>query len=490
MKNNKKIFLILALGMLLTAGPVFAREDAVKIVKDQEVTTKDLGVSDPGMLPGNPFYFLKEWGREVKRTFSFNVVKKAETQLQIVNERAAEIKKLKDLLPSGNKAFIKSLDNYQKSVDLLKERIESLTELSGSETDVFLDQLADSIIKQIKLFSEIKDSVGDKNKVKISELQEKITQIIADIPSKMETANDFKCRLEKVIKNQSDSSLKEIAISEILDRFNEKMSKEARSELLKIKENLLIKFQSRLRSEDFSRALSEIMNEMSGDPVGKIKILDEIKEMASDSEIKNKLSLVRQNILDEAVITKQIRLNEAKKMIEDATILLGDFQDSVSATSTPKSAIISSLFAKAKFNLEQAKQALELNNYGQAFGQASASSASASTGLNYISKFNLISGPCAQDDLNTLKEYYDEVVLKMRELGIDKETSPEAFDLFERSEKSIAKISDLAKKNTKADTLIPLLKDAKLVISKLDNILADMISSKNAVNSAPSEKDK
>ncbi|MHB9019421.1 MAG: DUF5667 domain-containing protein [Minisyncoccota bacterium] len=477
MKNIKLLFLILSLSLFL-GGNVFAQEDAVKIVKNQQITTKDLGVSDPGMLPGNPFYFLKEWSREVKTSLSFNSVKKAETQLQIVNERAAEIKKLKDLLPSSNKTFIKSLSNYEKSIDQLNEKIENLKGLSTSETNVFLNQLADSIIKQVKLFSEIKDTVGDKNKAKISELQEKITQIMADIPSKMETANDFKCRLEKVIENQSDNSLKEITISEILDRFNEKMSKEARLELLKIKENLLIKFQSRLQSEDFSLALSEIMSEVSVDSVGKIKILDEIKELVSDSDIKNKLNLVRQDILDEAVINKQIRSGEAEKMIEDADLLLNDFQESIGATSTPKSVIINSLFAKAKFNLEQAKQALELNNYGQAFGQASASSASASTGLNYISKFNLSNGPCAQDDLNTLKGYYDEVVLKMKELGITKETSPEAFDLFERSEKSIAKISDLVKKNTKADTLIPLLKDSKLLISRLDNILADMLNSK------------
>ena len=66
----------------------------------------------------------------------------------------------------------------------------------------------------------------------------------------------------------------------------------------------------------------------------------------------------------------------------------------------------------------------------------------------------------------------------MKELGIDKKTSPEAFDLFEKSERSIAKISDLIKKNTKADTLISLLKDSKLLISRLDNILADMLNSK------------
>lgn len=480
MKNINKLFLILALGMLLSAGPVLAQENVVRIIKGQEVTIQDLGVSDPGMLPGNPFYFLKEWGREVKTSLPYSSVKKAVVQLQIVNERAAEIKKLADLLPATNKAFVKSMDSYQKSIDVLNERIDSLKEFSSAETTVFLNQLADSIMKQIKLFSEIKDQVGDKNKAKLSELQEKITQIMADVSVKMETPSDFKCLMEQVIKNQSNNSLKELTISDILDRLNEKNSKETRIELLKIKENLLISFQSRLQSDDFSQALSEIMMEIAGDPTGKIKILDEIKELASDNDIKNKLNVVRQQILDESVTNKQIRAGEAQKMIETASVLLGDFQESISASSTPKSVIISSLFAKAKFNLEQAKQAMDLKNYGQAFGQASASSASSSTGLSYIAKFNLNGGPCAQDDLNTLKAYYDEIVLKMKELGIDKNVSEEISDLFDKSEKAIAKISDLAKKNTKADTLISLIRDAKLLVSRLDNILADMINSKKS----------
>jgi len=479
MRKITFLFLISIFSTFFT-GVVFAQENTAEIIKKQEVTVKDLGVSNPGMLPGNPFYFLKEWGREVKKNFAFDAVKKAEVQLQIVNERAAEIKKLKELLPSSAKTFTKSLDNYAKSIETLQEKIEALKGASSSDTNEFLNQLADSVIKHIKLFSEIKSGVGDKNSQKISELQERITEILAEIPSKIETPIDFKCRLENVIKGQDENLLKEITISEVLDRFDEKLSKETRLELLKIKENLLIKLQSKLQSEDFSLALSEILNQLSGDSVRKIKILDEIREGVSASDIKTKLNLARQDILDRAVETKEIRSAEAEKMIEDADSLLSDLQESISATSTPRSAIINSLFTKAKFNLDQAKQAFESDNYGQAFGQASASSAAASTGLNYISKFNTDSTSCGQDDLNIIKEYYDEVIVKIKDLGLTKDDFPDIFELVLKSEKSIAKISDLVKKNTKLDTLIPLYKDSKLILSQIDNDLIGIMNSKKA----------
>jgi hypothetical protein len=190
--------------------------------------------------------------------------------------------------------------------------------------------------------------------------------------------------------------------------------------------------------------------------------------------------LVRQDILDTAVETKEIRATETEKMIKDASGLLQDLEDSIDNSVGLKSSIINSLFTKAKFNLEQAGDAFELNNYGQAFGQASAAAASASVGLNYVSKFNLEENSCNQDDLNTIKSYYDELILKIKDMGITSEEFPDIFKLISDSEKSIAKISDLAKKNTKLDILIPLYKDAKLLLSQIDNNLFEIINSKKA----------
>jgi hypothetical protein len=478
MKRIETVFLTSILAAffagMVFVFPVSAQENAFQVVKNQEVTLKDLGISDPGILPGNPFYFLKEWSRDVKSTLTFSSVKKAEVQLGIVNERAAEIKKLASLLPASSKSLTQALDNFDKSIDLLKEKIGDLEKksASGSETDNFLNLLSDSIIKQVKLFSELKDGVGDKNKQKLSDLQGKAVELMAEIPLKIETPNEFKCRLEKVINDQNDNSLKEITVSEVLDRLDEKIPQETKLELLKIKENLLIKFQARLESEDFSQALSEILTQLPGDSARKVKILDEIREGVLNSDIKNRLNLVRQDILDKAAKAKEIRKPEAEAMINNANDSLNNLEISMNSTTTPKSVIISGLYTKAKFNLDQAKQALRLNNYGQAFGQASASAAASAAGLNDVSKFNSANGPCAEEDITSLKEYHDELAGKIKEMGLDKKSSPEIISLLNKSEEKIAKISDLLNKNPKADIIIPLLKEIRFLLSQLDTSLA------------------
>jgi hypothetical protein len=236
-----------------------------------------------------------------------------------------------------------------------------------------------------------------------------------------------------------------------------------------VEENLLLKFQSRLQSEDFSQALSEIMPQLPGDPVRKIKVLDEIREGVSDNNIKNNLNIVRQDLLQKAVDAKEIRRSETEKIISQASKLLADLSDTIASSSMPKSAIISGLIDKAKFNLAQAKQALDLDNYVQAFGQASASISSANYALINIAKFSTSN---AGEDLASLKEYHDEIISKINELGLNKDDNSDIFDLLFKSENDIAKISDLSKKKTKADTLIPIIKDAKLLLSRIDNSLS------------------
>jgi uncharacterized protein DUF5667 len=202
MKNIKFLFLILISSMLLTGG-VFAQEDVSQIIKNQEVTLEDLGVSSAGILPSNPFYFLKEWTRGIKKTFAFSAIKKAELQLEIVNERAAEIKKLKELPLLDSKILTNALGTYKDGLDFLNKKIKDLNIEDGvinSRNDDFLNRLAGNTIKYIKLFSELKEEGSDENNKLLSELQDKTVEIIAEIPKRMETSIEFKNRLKEIIK--------------------------------------------------------------------------------------------------------------------------------------------------------------------------------------------------------------------------------------------------------------------------------------------------
>ncbi|MCL5017305.1 MAG: DUF5667 domain-containing protein [Patescibacteria group bacterium] len=476
MKINKTI-LILVFGTLFFAGSVFAQTDNSQIIKKQDITAKDLGITSPGILPGNPFYFLKDWSRGIQDTLTFDPVKKAELQLDVVNQKAVEIKKLKDFLPSSSKNLSEALDDYRGSIDSLGQKAGDVKNSSVPEMSVFLDKLSGSLIKHIQLFSQLKSGTGDVIKNKLSALQGKIAELIVKVLSANETPDQFRGQLERIVRDQDSGAFKEITIAEVLDRLDEKTFEENRLGLLKVQENLLLKFQSRLQSEDFSRALSEIMPQLPGDPVRKIKILDEIREGISDNNIKNNLNIIRQDLLQKAVDSKEIRKPEVESIIDQANALISDLSNTIASSSIPKSATISGLVSKASFNLIQAKQALALDNYVQAFGQASASISAANYALIDIDKFN---GHYAEDDLTNLKQYHDELASQIDNAELNASSTPDIFSAMSTSEIDIAKISDLVKKNPKADTLISLIKEAKLLLSWIDNQLADLSQAKKS----------
>lgn len=121
-----------------------------------EVSTVDLGVDRPGILPTNPFYFFKEFSRGVRRFFAFDPEKRAELELKILNERAAEIQVVERLNPDNTEALVRAIDNYNEGVDRLRVRLDILRDTSENPNiDRLLDKLMDRSLRHQQLFDEI-----------------------------------------------------------------------------------------------------------------------------------------------------------------------------------------------------------------------------------------------------------------------------------------------------------------------------------------------
>ena len=142
MVNFKLYFSSIAFVFLLTGGLVSAQTEALPAAVEAEtITAADLGVEDPGLLPTNPFYFLKEWRRSIRSLFAFNLVSKAELELLAVNQKAAELKQVQQNLPDDERGVNRALENYQESQERLKSRLETLKETSQNpQIDKLLDQ--------------------------------------------------------------------------------------------------------------------------------------------------------------------------------------------------------------------------------------------------------------------------------------------------------------------------------------------------------------
>ena len=97
-------------------GKTIALEDRFLINLDEEVNPEDLGILEPNILPDSPFYFLKEWGRNIQSFFTINSVAKAYLKEKFANEKLIEFK----LMVEQNKnreRIEEALRNYKQEVD-------------------------------------------------------------------------------------------------------------------------------------------------------------------------------------------------------------------------------------------------------------------------------------------------------------------------------------------------------------------------------------
>ncbi len=92
----------------------------------------DLNMENVGILPISPLYFLKEIRRDLMRLFITNPVSEAILELQIANEKAAELKKVQEFKPNDVSAISKAIENYKESQTQLSAKLEEIKNLPRS----------------------------------------------------------------------------------------------------------------------------------------------------------------------------------------------------------------------------------------------------------------------------------------------------------------------------------------------------------------------
>jgi plastocyanin len=115
-----------------------------------------------GVLPTNPFYFLKEWGRGMKLFFTLNQVKKAEYQLKVLDIKAEEIEQMKEADAQNLVALSDALVKYQKNVERLKARLDSLREKKNPNVDELSKKLDERLVQHTQLFTQLKEEAQER----------------------------------------------------------------------------------------------------------------------------------------------------------------------------------------------------------------------------------------------------------------------------------------------------------------------------------------
>lgn len=362
-----------------------------------------------GLLPSNPFYFLKEWGRSIKLVLSLKAVHKAEVSLGILNDKALEIVALSEMDVINQAAIKQAIINYQESATEFKLLLKQLSPL---------DSLLDKILAHAVTYPEIIDA-----------------EILDIVLGKLDSPIPFIKQLTVLVDSQG-GEMTEFLVAELIDRLENRVS------LLPLQENLLIVLNGRLQarlSQSDNSLLSRI-TQFYGDSLPRILILDQMREMLPASDLKNRLSIIRQQIL------------------EDKGSAIGELQVLAAIDSVKKLVVElknKKLAEQADFLLSQADSLVENANYIAAFGQASVASAFIKNGIiQQLVDFDA--------ELDKTKARFDQLFDAVRSLDSERNITKILKELLAEVEHRIIQLS-----RTSSWTL---LRNTKLLLAIIDEL--------------------
>lgn len=140
---KKALFLAVITAFLV--GVPGARAEEVQLAEAAEVKAESAGI-----LPTNPYYFMKRFGWGIRRFFAFDPVRKLELEFERLDELAAEVKKM-STLDADAELIDSELRNYQSGLESLRVRLETFSRASG---DRRLKELLERVIIRQSVFKE------------------------------------------------------------------------------------------------------------------------------------------------------------------------------------------------------------------------------------------------------------------------------------------------------------------------------------------------
>ena len=456
---SKYFVFSLLLAVALSAGVVSAQtEDVQPAAQAETVTTADLGVSDPGLLPTNPFYFLKEWGRGARRIFTFDSVKKAELELRIINEKAAELRRVEDNQPQNIKAIQSAIENYQENQQRLAEKFENLKATSSnSDVDKLLEEFADRAVKHAKVFDELETKFENNVGVAkiVNEVKEKAGEVMAAAAAKDEPVK-FAAKIEQVLITEKGSDLKHVRSVEILDNFVQKSSGAVKNSLEKVKDDISMRLETDIKNAldtQGAETVKRVIMDLPGNVVRRAAILKELEQ---------KSGVVVSGVLESAAATlnKEILSSEnimekAQAQIQAASEILSKLDSKLKDSSQPP-VNVKELYEKARGAYAKAKTAFEEKKYGEAFGQAVSAESAARNALRLFEEKAVPQAESLKVELDRMEAAIAKYANLLSSRNITAESNPKAFKFIISAKEHLLYAKDALAKDDSSSVRIHL----------------------------------
>ena len=459
--------------LAMSAVPVIpASMGGIAIVYAAE--SVNLQVENPGLLPTNPFYFLKSFSRKTQQALTINTIKKVDLELEILNQKAAEIQRLYGIMPDNTDALINALGLYQYNINNLKNLAVKFGSVSrDSNFDNLAVKLVSYSVNHLELFDEMKTAADIQFKEKLNNLQEDLSVIMASA-IQVEGADKFANQFLNVLGGLSDDAIKELRAVEIIDYFSQQLPADSSEKqlLVRLKEDLIISAEAIFTaSVDAESGLPASLEGLPGDAWRRIKMLDLAREYVKNSALKNDLTLIKQLIMDLSGELRAIGKPEADGLINEAAQLSDLLKKRNEAFKNP---FLAGLISRAEFNLEQARESLANGQYVASAGQASAANAALENALGE-SVFLSVNG--LDNEIKKMKTAYDGLASAAKENELSRDNAKDFYSLLSQTEKALAKLSD--NKSKKLEITVPAVRNVKLLLAQTRLALDNAVIGRN-----------
>ena len=302
---------------------VTAAKDQIKnqrrsqdIKLDLSIEAKDLGVSEPSILPDSPLYSIVEVVRTIQLVTTIDPVQRAQILLKQDNEKTLEAAKLIEESQSQTSIglALKTLESVNQDFNKLKQNTDKIEELKKTQTakvDQLVDQIIQNGVARQTVFAKVEDKVhGDQyvavEKTRSHILAEGVATLLKLTDGNVQKLTD---KLQAVVQNGQGSQLKDIRAVELLTEIartqpqaSQQIIKKAESNLAQNLETKLLEMPAGQRTQ----AVLDYAKSEPGNPIRQFEAADTLKDGFTKVETK----LLAEAIKDTAVQNLEEKISE------------------------------------------------------------------------------------------------------------------------------------------------------------------------------------
>ena len=326
--------------------------------------------SSPGLLPTNPFYFLKNWSRGVQSLLVRSPLRRAELALGVVNTKEEELRSVVRIIPESDEAVSRAAANYQGGVReaLAKVRVVIASGPAGGGAEPLILKTAEVAARHIAAFNDFLVLVRRPGGARaLRDALSAARELFAVATARGPANEALKGRLTEVLAGVT-GEFASMRRAELADALAEEIGGGNTSlarMLLIFRDNELARFvgESRTLTETMflergARLLSEVTNAPR-----RLRLLDVSRELAKGEE-RQRITLLRQELARQAKEEKTLNETTAEDSLQKAEASIAQWSDSA------PQAIFESI-ERARFHLREAYALSSAGEMIGAFDQAS-----------------------------------------------------------------------------------------------------------------------